>query len=181
MKTVPYGVSFVALVALAATACGCKGCRAPAASEGKAVTAAVERCRKAVAEITEPDAGRSDQWPNVYGQACAELYQEPGCRAAWLSENEEPPELRMRAVILACAAEYCSFVDEPRPALCGINRDTVEPKGLTSRWPELHAAILAHELGTSRHASVVDEINRVFQHFRSPHSRRDPTMSKHNS
>jgi biopolymer transport protein ExbD len=125
-------------------ACSRRGAPAPP----KEKLEAFRRCNEATARLAEPEPGeeigsRSAQ----ISRACADIYSEPGCAAAW----RDPParlEERPSALARACRDAYCPRLAEPRPALCAT-KELPPPVEMVRGWRELHIRILARELGVA--------------------------------
>lgn len=154
----------ILLIALASVGSGCRGCdgsvegTAPQLEPGHPI----DRCSKALAAIAQLPPEQLSQWPDVYAQGCAGLYKQPRCHAAWLAMTDAAPPDRTKAVIVACSDEYCPIVQQPPPAICGMDRSTLDAARLTAYWADLHAYILARELGTTPDSGAVEAINRLF-------------------
>jgi biopolymer transport protein ExbD len=137
------------LLLAAGAACSRRGAApAPAPSPSKEKLDAFRRCNEATARLADPEPGeevgaRSAQ----ISRACADIYSEPGCAAAW----RDPPariEERPGALARACRDAYCPRLAEPRPALCAT-QELPPPVEMIRGWRELHIRILARELGVA--------------------------------
>jgi len=157
-------IATASLILLTLGTPGCRGCDSSDEGSNGPVEAGhpIDQCGRALGAIAKLPPDQMNLWPDLYGFGCAGLYRQPRCRAAWLVRSDASPPERTRAVILACADDYCPIVEQPAPALCTMDRSAVDAVRLTEMWPELHALILSRELQVAPDSGAVEALNRLF-------------------
>ncbi len=116
---------------------GCRG--APA----RISLSDVERCEEGLEFASlEPTFARSMQ---TYLTACAAVYAEPECRAAFVKAAGDGSEL-VSTVAVPCRRAYCPALTAQHLKLCEA-KEPVTQADAEEGWPSLHNAILAHDAG----------------------------------
>ena len=117
------------------------GCRRTAPSRIR--LSDVERCEEGLEFATlEPTFAQGMQ---TYLTACAAVYAEPECRAAFVKAAGDASEL-VSIVVPPCRKAYCPVLGAQHLALCDA-KEPISPADARQGWPSLHNAILTYDAG----------------------------------
>lgn len=114
-------------------------------------------------EIAERGAERLPRM-DIEALACADLYGQKECRAAWsaLFSVPDAPEHLARVGDI-CSKAYCERLPAPRPRLCAGEGAELEHNELVDALIELDTAILSAETGWPEIAAKLAQKTRLFR------------------
>jgi hypothetical protein len=117
------------------------GCRRGAST--RITLAVVERCEEGLEFASlEPTREKAMQ---TYLDACAAVYAEPGCRAAFVKAAGDGAEL-VSTVVPSCRRAYCPVLRAQHLKLCEA-KEPITQADAREGWPSLHNAILTYDAG----------------------------------
>ena len=89
------------------------------------------------AALSAPFVPLAERFGHV-SRACAGLFREPECRAAWRTAADQPASSRAAHLIEACRSVYCPLLSPP-PSLCV--GELTPARMLAEGAPLIHAAL----------------------------------------
>jgi hypothetical protein len=101
------------------------------------------------AAVSAPFVPLAERFGHV-SRACADLFRDAACRAAWRKAADQPTYSRAAYLIDACRAAYCPRLTS-RPSLCA---GELTPARMLTEAAELVRAALAHDHGPEFAASL---------------------------
>jgi len=102
----------------------------------------VERCERGVQAAMQQPA--LEEALATYYRECADVYKEPGCKAAFLAASTAPHEKQLDIIADGCRKSYCpTFADRGLELCQGGNPSNTA--ALERGWGHLHEAILEHD------------------------------------